>query len=91
MLRRKNITRLSLVLLGLTVLSILPARTEKKKPGIDSMLHRMIKASEKAAREHGRPDAISAEEIDFYGKTVVAGMAISSSPDWSTGTDSTSW
>ena len=73
MRRSKTITRLSLVLLGLTVLTILPARTEKKKPGVDSMLHRMIKASEKAARDHGRPDAIPAEEIDFFKKTVVAG------------------
>ena len=55
MRRRNSFTRLALVLLGLTVLATMPARTERKKTTLDSMLHRMIKASEKAARDHGRP------------------------------------
>ncbi|HKQ96701.1 MAG TPA: S8 family serine peptidase [Candidatus Polarisedimenticolia bacterium] len=73
MRRSTNFTRLSLVVLGLAVFSVFPARTEKKKPGLDSMLHRMIKASEKAARQHGRPDAIEPDEMAFYKRTVVAG------------------
>ncbi|HUD71962.1 MAG TPA: S8 family serine peptidase [Dongiaceae bacterium] len=72
MRRSTSITRLALVLLGLTVLATFPARTERKKPSVDAMLHRMIKASEKAAREHGRPDAISADEMSFYKRSVVA-------------------
>jgi len=74
MRRRTSFTRLALVLLGLTVLATMPARTERKKTTLDSMLHRMIKASEKAARDHGRPDAIPADEMSFYKRTVVASV-----------------
>lgn len=74
MRRRTSFTRLTLVLLGLTVLATMPARTERKKTTLDSMLHRMIRASEKAARDHGRPEAIPAGEISFYQRTAIASV-----------------
>ena len=68
----RKAARMAIVLLGLAFLTPGLSRPEPKKPHVDSMLRRMIKASEKAVREHGRPDAVAADEMAFFTKVVAA-------------------
>src|SRR6267142_140444 len=54
------------ILLGLAVLGTAPGRADRKGPSIDPLLRRMMRASEKAMADHGRPDAISDDERNFF-------------------------
>jgi len=69
----RKAARTAIVLLALALLTPGLSRPESKKVFLDSMLQRMIKSSEKAVREHGRPDAIPEDEMAFFRKVVAAG------------------
>src|SRR5262245_46677509 len=66
MRRYAPLVRTALVLLGLALLGIAPDRADRKGPSIDPLLRRMMRASEKAMKEHGRPDAITDDERRFF-------------------------
>ena len=70
--RNRKAARTVVVLFGLALLTPGLSRPEPKKAYVDSMLRRMIKTSEKAVRDHGRVDAIPADEMTFFTKVVAA-------------------
>jgi subtilisin family serine protease len=69
----RKATRTLIALVGMALLTPGLSRPEPKKAQIDGLLNRMAKASEKAMREHGRPDAIDTDEMAFYAKVVASG------------------
>jgi len=68
----RKAARTLLALIGLALLTPGVSRPEPKKAYVDSMLRRMIRTSEKAVREHGRPDAVPADEMAFFTRVVAA-------------------
>ena len=70
MRRRSHITRIALVLLSLTLMGSGLGRTDRKKTFVDPLLARIMRASEKAARDTGRPEAIPRDEMSFYARMV---------------------
>src|SRR5258705_8002236 len=54
------------LLLGLALLGTVSGRADRTGPSIDPLLRRMMRASEKAMADHGRPDAISDDERRFF-------------------------
>lgn len=70
--RNRKVARSVLVLLGLALLTPGVSRTEPRKTHVDSLLRRMIRTSEKAVREHGRVDAIEADEMAFFTRVAAA-------------------
>jgi hypothetical protein len=70
MRRESRFTRIVLVLLGLTLMGSGLGRTDRKKAFVDPLLTRIMRASEKAARDTGRPEAIPHDEMAFYARLV---------------------
>jgi subtilisin family serine protease len=68
MRRKSRFTRIALVVLGLTLMGSGLGRTERKKAFVDPLLNRIMRASEKAARDTGRPEAIPRDEVRFYAR-----------------------
>jgi minor extracellular serine protease Vpr len=66
MRRYAPVVRTAAILLGLALLGIAPGRADQNGPSIDPLLRRMIRASEKAMADHGRPDAITDDERRFF-------------------------
>jgi hypothetical protein len=62
--------RLALVVLGIAILTPGPGRTDPKPTFVDPMLRRLMRASELAQAQHGRPEAIPRGELDFYARQV---------------------
>jgi len=68
MRRMSRFTRTALVILGLTLMGSGLGRTDRKKAFVDPLLTRVMRASEKAARDTGRPEAIPRDEVSFYAR-----------------------
>src|SRR5689334_15874639 len=66
--------RIAVVLLGLAALGTVPDRADRQGPSIDPLLRRMMRASEKAMADHGRPDAISDDERRFFKSVASVGV-----------------
>jgi minor extracellular serine protease Vpr len=62
------------LLLGLALLGTVSGRADRKGPSIDPLLRRMMRASEKAMADHGRPDAISEGERKFFARVASASV-----------------
>jgi len=71
MRRKSRFTRIALVILGLTLMGSGLGRTERRKAFVDPLLARIMRASEKAARDTGRPEAIPRDEVRFYARQAV--------------------
>src|SRR5215510_14940885 len=71
MRRMPLFARTALAVLGLTLMTSSLGRTERKKAFVDPLLGRLMQASEKAARDTGRPEAIPKEELKFFGRQAV--------------------
>ena len=67
-----TVTRTTLVLVGLALLSPGVGRTERKPAAIDPLVRRMIRASETARALHGRADAVDPDEMKFFARVVAA-------------------
>jgi len=70
MRRESRLTRIVLVALGLTLMGSGIGRADRKKAHVDPLLSRIMRASEKAARDTGRPEAIPSDEMSFYSRMV---------------------
>ncbi|HYV85439.1 MAG TPA: S8 family serine peptidase [Patescibacteria group bacterium] len=62
------------LLLALALLGTVSGRAARNGPSIDPLLRRMMRASEKAMKDHGRPDAISEGERRFFKNVASVGV-----------------
>jgi hypothetical protein len=73
MRRYAPLVRTLAVLACLATLGTGTGRTDRKGPVLDPLLRMMMRASEKAMKEHGKPDAISDSERGFFKRVAAVG------------------
>jgi subtilisin family serine protease len=71
--RRSRFGRIALIILGLALMGSGSGRSERRQAFVDPLLGRMMRASEDAARDTGRPEAIPSGKVAFFEALAVVG------------------